>query len=275
MKINQIVSEHKKGVRAMKYAKKPQNTIAPKKPQKPVAVGKEVNEEAGEAYQVQKSGPEGTTLINPATKVQMQLPPELAANMVQDKTNPKQFNLSQQAVTPPAAGAPAAPAGPQMGDTVNIQAGGTMGMGEDGEEMAPPPAPEATDVPMATEAMSEVDELYNDWMSSEYAPMDDESGDDRAVMRKAMHFLHGQVPSGNLKKLAMMFAHQFHGSGLDDEMDEVQSPYPSRNAGTPAASQAQEPTKPVQSAVYPSRNSVQEAADNALLDKMRTIAGLR
>ena len=65
----------------------------------------------------------------------------------------------------------------------------------------------------------------------------------------------------------------FHGG----DIDEVQSPYPSRNAGTPAAAQAAaqaaEPAKPVQSAVYPSRNTVKE--DDALLDKMLTIAGLR
>ena len=57
-------------------------------------------------------------------------------------------------------------------------------------------------------------------------------------------------------------------------MKEVQSPFPSRNAGTPAAAQAAEPAKPVQSAVYPSRNKVQEA-DDILLGKMLSIAGLR
>jgi len=36
---------------------------------------------------------------------------------------------------------------------------------------------------------------------------------------------------------------------------EVQSPFPSRNPGTPAAAQASAPAKPVQSAVYPSRNT--------------------
>lgn len=284
MKIKQIVGEHKKGFRAKKYAKKPQNTIAPKKPepikpQGPVGAGDKLNEslqnafdswmnseyapydddsgdyntvfrkalhfaashldnrsdsehlanrlvnmfhgdepdmdldeegEAGQqAFQVQKSGPEGTTLLNPATKVQMQLPPEMAAQMVQDKNNPKQFNLSQQAVTPPVGGeANAKPAGPQTGDTVTL-AGPTMGA-EGMEGDTPPIAPEATDAPAVDEVQSAV--------------------------------------------------------------------YPSRNQGTPAADQAaqaaQEPAKPVQSAVYPSRNKVQEA-DNALLDKMRTIAGLR
>lgn len=284
MKINQIVGEHKKGFRAKKYAKKPTNTIAPKKPepikpQVPVGPGDKLNEslqtafdswmnseyapydddsgdynevfrkalhfaadhldnrsdsehlahkltnmfhgedpdtdldetgEAGQqAFQVQKTGPEGTTLVNPATKVQMQLPPEMSAQMVQDKNDPKQFNLSQQAVTPTAGGqANDKPAGPQMGDTVTLSA---PTMGEEGEETTPPIAPEATDGPAVGEE-----------------------------------------------------------SGV----------FPSRNPGTPAAAQAaqaqQEPAKPVQSAVYPSRN-VRESrnADDVLLDQMRTIAGLR
>ena len=41
---------------------------------------------------------------------------------------------------------------------------------------------------------------------------------------------------------------------------ETQSPFPSRNAGTPAAAQAAEPAKPVQS-VMPSRNVVKESAE--------------
>lgn len=283
MKINQIVGEHKKGFKAKKYAKKPVNAIGPKKPAKkpepitaqgPVGPGDQLKEslqtafdswmnseyapydddsgdynevfrkalhfaanhldnrsdsehlahkltnmfhgedpemdlDEDEAYQVQKTGPEGTTLVNPATKVQMQLPPEMAAQMVQDKTDPKKFTLSQQAVTPTVGGADAnKPQGPQMGDTVAIAG---MPMGEEGEDATPPVAPEATDE----------------------APVGEESG-----------------------------------------------VFPSRNPGTPAAQQAQqaqqEPAKPVQSAVYPSRN-VRESrsADDALLDKMRTIAGLR
>jgi hypothetical protein len=58
---------------------------------------------------------------------------------------------------------------------------------------------------------------------------------------------------------------------------EVQSPFPSRNQGTPAADAAAQaaaqPPKQHQS-VMPSRNAIQEA-DNILLDKMLTIAGLR
>jgi hypothetical protein len=55
----------------------------------------------------------------------------------------------------------------------------------------------------------------------------------------------------------------------EKEMEDVQSPFPSRNDSTQVA----EPAKPVQSAVYPSRNTVKE--DDALLEKMRAIAGLR
>lgn len=51
MKVNQIVGEHKKGFRAKKYARKPTNTVAPKKPepikpQGPVSAGQDVKETA-------------------------------------------------------------------------------------------------------------------------------------------------------------------------------------------------------------------------------------
>jgi hypothetical protein len=143
------------------YARKPINAIGPKKPVGPEqAMGED--ETMGQAFQVQQSGPQGTTLVNPQTKVQMQLPAEMSAALVPNKDDPKQFTLSQQAVTPTAGAEPNKPAGPQAGDTVTI-AGPTMG--EDGDE-APPPeaptdggdtggevAPEATDSPeMAAES---------------------------------------------------------------------------------------------------------------------------
>jgi hypothetical protein len=44
MKVQQIVSEHKKGFRAKKYAAKPKKYIEPVKPQGPVGTGEKVNE---------------------------------------------------------------------------------------------------------------------------------------------------------------------------------------------------------------------------------------
>lgn len=114
---------------------------------------------------------------------------------------------------------------------------------------------------------------FHDWLNSEDAPFDDEAGDDRAVIAKAIQYLHGRVHPDDMEHHAHNMARMYHGG----EFDEAQSPFPSRNSGTPAAAdaaaQAAAPAKPVQSAVYPSRNTVKE--DDALLDKMLTIAGLR
>lgn len=134
MKVNQIVGEHKKGMRAKIYARKPINAIGPKKPEQPIGE----DDTMGQSFQVQQSSPQGTTLINPQTKVQMQLPPEMSAALVPNKDDPKQFTLSQQAVTPTAGPEANKPTGPQSGDTVTI-AGPTMG--EDGDEVPPPEAP--------------------------------------------------------------------------------------------------------------------------------------
>ena len=97
---------------------------------------------------------------------------------------------------------------------------------------------------------------YDDWMNSEYAPYDDDSGDENKVFRKALHFLAGREHPGNMEYHAHHMTNKFHGGG--DDMDEESSVFPSRNPGTPAAAdaaaQANAPAKPVQS-VYPSRNT--------------------
>lgn len=64
---------------------------------------------------------------------------------------------------------------------------------------------------------------YNDWMNSEYAPHDDDSGDDNKVFNKAIHFLHARgVPHGDIEYHAHHLAHKFHGSGIDEEHDTIE-----------------------------------------------------
>lgn len=72
-------------------------------------------------------------------------------------------------------------------------------------------------VPVQESAMKKVNELYNDWMSSEFAPFDSDSGDDREVIRKAESFLRGQVAPEKIESYAEMLADQFHGGapGVD------------------------------------------------------------
>lgn len=61
---------------------------------------------------------------------------------------------------------------------------------------------------------------YNDWMNSEHAPHDSDSGDDEAVFHKAIHFLHGKgVHPGDIEFHAHHMAHKFHG-GMEEEHEE-------------------------------------------------------
>lgn len=71
--------------------------------------------------------------------------------------------------------------------------------------------------PIQEGAMKEVSELYNDWMSSEFAPFDSDSGDDREVIRKAESFLRGQVAPEKIESYAEILADQFHGNPLGND----------------------------------------------------------
>jgi len=108
---------------------------------------------------------------------------------------------------------------------------------------------------------------YNDWMNSEYAPHDSDSGDDKAVFNKALHFLHARgVHPGDMEYHAHHMTKKFHGG----DIDEVQSPFPSRNPGTPAAAdaaaQASAPQQPHQS-VMPSRNQPTQEGHKDLISQ--------
>ena len=56
-----------------------------------------------------------------------------------------------------------------------------------------------------------IDGMYNEWMNSEYAPMDDESGDDRIVISKAQNFLFDKVPEYDIERWSEELANRFHG----------------------------------------------------------------
>jgi hypothetical protein len=309
MKIKQIV-EHKKGVRAMKYTKKTKSTVpvygpdannAKLKPVKPTGTVSESEvtlKPMPGAQEVDIDGKAVGTATTPA-----------AATAIADLAKKGEFT-------------------PANADGSTQQP--TMETGDDEE-----------DHPSKHH--------FHDWLNSEDAPFDDEAGDDKAVVAKAMQYLHGRVHPDDREFHAHHMAHMYHGGDIDEaqftpdqfkafqdnlatnratandivagklpaqstpgqmtgaeraasiakafgakptqgakpavtkDMEEVQSPFPSRNPGTPAAAekaaqdaaaaQAAAPAKPVQSAVYPSRNTVKE--DDALLDKMLTIAGLR
>lgn len=56
-----------------------------------------------------------------------------------------------------------------------------------------------------------IDKHYDDWMSSEHAPHDDDSGDYDAVHTKASRFLDGRVPKHNIEDIADKLTNKFHG----------------------------------------------------------------
>jgi len=75
------------------------------------------------------------------------------------------------------------------------------------------------------------DELFNQWMNSEYAPMDDDSGDDKVVFDKALRFLDGEVPEDDIESYAEELADRFHGGTYDDEGGETDDNYALASAG--------------------------------------------
>lgn len=76
----------------------------------------------------------------------------------------------------------------------------------------------------------ETDDLFGQWMNSEYAPMDDDSGDYNAVMQKAADFLAGQVPDHEISDTAEELTSMFHGEH-DDEGGETDDGYALASAG--------------------------------------------
>lgn len=62
---------------------------------------------------------------------------------------------------------------------------------------------------------SKMEELFSDWMSSEYAPYNDDAGDDAAVFIKALNFVADRMDNrSDSESYAYKLANMFHG---DDE----------------------------------------------------------
>ena len=72
----------------------------------------------------------------------------------------------------------------------------------------------------------EIEGMFSDWMNSEYAPYDDDSGDDKAVFIKALNFVADRMDNrSDSESYAYKLADMFHGSSTSEE-DEM--PQPSR-----------------------------------------------
>ena len=78
---------------------------------------------------------------------------------------------------------------------------------------------------------TDIDKMFDQWMNSEYAPMDDDSGDDKVVFQKALSFLDGQVPEDDIESYAEELSDRFHGGTYDDEGGETDDNYALASAG--------------------------------------------
>ena len=259
MKVNQIVSEHKKGVLAKKYTTKtkgavpvygPDSKDAKLKPVKPVGTNEaiEVKPMPGASQVVADGKPIATT--DAAT-----------AQTIAQAAEKGQFNPTDGTEKP--ALETNDDTGPVGGDPTDNFIQDVSA--EEGIFDAPTnPQIEALKAMLA-------DPRYaSNPMAKAQLEKRLKIAQDRASLDQGQAMGAGGAPKPVLDPDAF--------SKANPNFKETQSAvYPSRNAGTPAADQAaqQDASKPVQSAVYPSRNKVQETADDVLLDKMLTIAGLR
>jgi len=70
---------------------------------------------------------------------------------------------------------------------------------------------------------SEVDHHFNQWTNSEHAPYNSDAGDDNKVHQSALRYLRStNVPKEKHEKMAMHIAHKFHGSGIDEEVEQIE-----------------------------------------------------
>jgi hypothetical protein len=59
-----------------------------------------------------------------------------------------------------------------------------------------------------------IEDMFDDWMNSEYAPYDDDSGDDKAVFIKALNFVADRMDNrSDSESYAYKLADMFHGGG--------------------------------------------------------------
>jgi hypothetical protein len=69
---------------------------------------------------------------------------------------------------------------------------------------------------------SEVEHHFNNWANSEHAPYNSDAGDDNKVHQSALRYLRStNVPKEKHEKMAMHIAHKFHGSGIDEEVEQI------------------------------------------------------
>lgn len=256
MKVNQIVSEHKKGVRAMKYTTKTKGTVpvygpdskdAKLKPVKPVGTNEaiEVKPMPGASQVVSDGKPIATT--DAAT-----------AQAIAKAAGEGNFNPTDGTEKP--ALETNDDSGPVGGDPTDDY---IQDITADEGMFDAPTNPQIE----ALKAMLADPKYASNPMAKLQLEKRLKIAQDRASLDQGQAMGAGGRPKPVLDPDAF--------SKANPNFKETQSAvYPSRNPGTPAAAQAAAQPAQQHQSVMPSRNKVQEA-DDVLLGKMLTIAGLR
>ena len=269
MKIKDIL-EHKKGHRAKIYTKKPQQqTTKPGMPQT------DVNED-GEAYKVTQNDPNtGLTLAKP-DGTQLILPPEKVASVMADPTDPNKFTLNPDAVAD-ANQDPNKPTGPAIGANVELAAAEDIGAHDDmGDDFI-------RDVSVKPhvsgsynyEAQDDSFSMTPDEFMAGLAQTARENDTDLSPndMESAKKFI---VPDGHGNVDIMLTMQKMSQEFKNPEFLKMIDDLKALTNDTPAnpASQPSERPKSIKP-VTPSADTASRQADDELLEKMRTIAGLR
>lgn len=228
----------------MKYTKKPQNTIAPKKPQQQaVKPGDKVDEDmtatqgkivANDGKTITVGLPDGTQIQKPIANA-LGKDPQTGAPVFNVATAQSPATMGQAQTNPAQATA--------AGQQISVNTGAPV-----------------EDQQMGEGHMSEIDAMYDDWMSSEDAPYNDMAGDDNAIYQKAKEYLFGRVADEKVDDIAELLTRHFNGDvdeghadiggdQTDDFISDIEDPDFDRGIG--------------------------ESADDKLLAKMLTIAGIK
>lgn len=268
MKIKDIV-EHKKGHRAKLYTKKPQQQTT-----KPGMSQAGVNED-GEAYKVTQNDPKvGLTLAKP-DGTQLILPPEKVASVMADPNNPDRFTMNPDAVADTQTD-PNKPLGPEVGKEVEIAAAEDIGGDPTDDFIKDVSVKPHVDGSYNYEAQDDSFSMTPEEFIAGLAQTARENDTDLspADMESAKKFI---VPDGHgnvdlvltMQKMSQAFNNPEFLKMIDDLKALV--------GDAPEAPMSQQPSERPASIkpVTPSADTAAKQADDELLEKMRTIAGLR
>ena len=78
------------------------------------------------------------------------------------------------------------------------------------------------EVELTEVSKSEVDHHFDQWTNSEHAPYNSDAGDDNKVHQSALRYMRStNVPKEKHEKMAMHIADKFHGSGVNEESEQI------------------------------------------------------